>query len=258
MGRIYLALEVDFDNDEKVARLSRYAKAGEARACRDLLVAMWRYCKAERTDGHVPFEIVGKLCYPDPVRLGIRDADRLVEVGLAERTETGYFFGKFLKRNKSKAEIEALAQKKADAGRIGGLASGLSRKGEADGKQPASTPRSHTYTPTHLTPDTSISDSSFEGERPVTLHAVPATEPPPKNPADARCSGHRGVADPGPCNGCRLARERAERQLAHTLERDRLAAEAAARDCTRCDGTWEVDDNRDPTRRKCDHTRRTA
>lgn len=257
MARIYLALEVDFDNDDKVARLTRYTKPGEARACRDLLVAMWRYCKAEKTDGHVPFEIVGKLCYPDGLKLGLRDADRLVDVGLAERTDTGYFFGKFLKRNKSKAEIEALAEKKAEAGRIGGKASGLSRKGEADGKHPASSPRSHTDTPTHRTPDTSSSDPSLSGDRLVTLHAVPATEHPPTTPTEARCTGHRGVADPGPCKGCRAERERAERLVRADTEAEARRLEAAARACTACDGTWIVDDQQLPTRRKCDH-RRTA
>lgn len=266
MARIYLALEVDFDNDEKVARLARYTRPGEARACRDLLVAMWRYCKGEKTDGHVPFEIVGKLCYPDPLKLGLRDADRLVEVGLAERTDDGYFFGAFLKRNKSRAEIERLAEKKAEAGRIGGLASGNARKGkqpasqnEAECLAPASGGRSHTDTPSHETPDTAKNSSSESGERPVTLHVVADTEPPTNIPHDpSRCSGHQGVADPGPCRGCGAAREANDRRVAASTEADRRADQAAALACTRCDGTWLVDDEtKRPTRTRCTH-RRTA
>jgi hypothetical protein len=83
MAKLFLPLEVDFDDDPDVAKLARYPKPCEARAARDLLVAMWRYCKRERTDGHVPDEIVGRLAYPDSPKIGHRDATRIVEVGLA-------------------------------------------------------------------------------------------------------------------------------------------------------------------------------
>lgn len=119
--RLFLMLELDFDEDEKVRRLVRYGK--DARACRDLLVAMWRYCKKNTTDGHVPLEELGLLVYPDSPRIGRRDADRLVEVGLAERTPEGYFFPSFLKRNKSRAQIEAeqavASEEGSEAGRRG-------------------------------------------------------------------------------------------------------------------------------------------
>lgn len=101
------------------------------------------------------------------------------------------------------------------------------------------------------------SDSLQGEERPVTLQPVAATQPPPSTPSDARCTAHTAVADPGPCKGCRAAREKAERLTEREAEKARLAAEAAARDCTRCDGVWLLDDELRITRRKCDH-RRTA
>lgn len=97
------------------------------------------------------------------------------------------------------------------------------------------------------------------GQRRETLRAVPATQPPPiQTPADARCTAHTGVADPGPCRGCKTARERAEQALHHVSEQQRREDEHAAITCTRCDGTWVVDPaTKLPTRHRCDH-RRTA
>lgn len=136
MARIFLRLQVDFDDDDKVARLARFGR--DARGCRDLLVAMWRYCKRNATDGHVPLEQLGRLAYPDSVKLAHRDADRLVTVGLAERTDDGYYLPSYLKRNKSAAQLAAEAEVKAEAGRKGGRRSGLLRKTEAETKQGAS------------------------------------------------------------------------------------------------------------------------
>lgn len=92
------------------------------------------------------------------------------------------------------------------------------------------------------------------GQRTETLAATDATKP-PQDPT--RCTAHAGVADPGPCRGCQRERERIERRAERASEQIRREAERAAIDCTRCDGTWIVDDQQRPTRRRCDH-RRTA
>lgn len=241
MTRIYLQLQVDFDDDEKVARLNRFGR--DARGCRDLLVGMWRYCKREKSDGHVPADIVGKLVYPDPPKNGTRDADRLVEVGIAARTPTGYFLDGFLKHNKSRAEIEAESARKAEAGRIGGRASGQSRKSEADTKQPASTPRSHSSENREQSSKTKTSSMQLGEQRTETL-----------NPADARCAAHFGVAEPGPCRGCMKAREHIER----VIDARRDAAIAAADNCPDCHGDhWLIDAVTGDNLGRCDH-RRTA
>jgi hypothetical protein len=118
---LFLPLEVLFHEDEIVARVARYGK--DARAVRDLLVQMWLYCKRRTSDGHVPLEEVGKFVYPDSPKIGLRDADRLVEIGMAKKTDTGYFLPGYLKRNKSRAEVQerkdALAEEGSEAGRLG-------------------------------------------------------------------------------------------------------------------------------------------
>lgn len=114
---IFVQLVVGFAEDPEVRKLARFGK--DARACRDLYVQMLCYCKRTMSDGHVPAEEIGVLVYPDAPKVGERDADRLVSVDLAERTETGYFLPGYLKRNKSRAEIEEEREGKAAGGSKG-------------------------------------------------------------------------------------------------------------------------------------------
>lgn len=250
MPRIYLQLQVDFDDDEKVARLARYGK--DARACRDLLVGMWRYCKREKSDGNVPLEIVGKLVYPDPPKNGERDAERLVEVGLAERTTDGYYLPGFLKHNKSAAQIAEISRKRADAGKRGGE-SKKPDPDEANEKQVASDLLNPVEPIDQSSEDRgqSSSSSSLGGERTETLRAVPATDP-PKN--DELCTRHPdGNPNDEDCRGCQRVEERKARRRVRETDKAARAADAARIACTRCDGTWIVDEQQRPTRRKCDH-----
>jgi hypothetical protein len=113
-GEIFIQLVVDRSDDEQVRALARYGR--HARGCRDLYTEMLLYCRRKLTDGHVPTEQIGILVYPDPPKAGLADADRLIAVGLAERTPTGYFVPGYLKRNPSRAEVEAsMAAKVAGA-----------------------------------------------------------------------------------------------------------------------------------------------
>jgi general stress protein YciG len=253
MPRIYVKVQVDFDDDPDVAKLARFTRPSEARAARDLLVSMWRYCKRELTDGHVPAEVVGKLAYPDAPKIGLRDAERLVECGVAERTKTGYYLPGFLKHNNSREQVASERERKAAAGKKGGEASGQLRKAEAEAKQSASEVRSQS---TEFRVQSSENTSSKEGgERPVTLHAVPATEPPHD---EERCTRHpNGNPADEACRGCERVEVRKAVRASGDAERRRIAAETAARDCTRCDGVRVTDDNGRPTRTRCDH-RRTA
>jgi hypothetical protein len=139
-GEIHVQLIVNYGEDPQIRALARYGR--DARGCRDLYVQMLCYCKRNLTDGYIPSEEVGVLVYPDSPKVGKRDAERLVEVGLAKHIEGGYLLPGFLKRNKSRAQVEAESEKKAAAGRKGGIRSGQVRRGseasEANTKQSAS------------------------------------------------------------------------------------------------------------------------
>jgi hypothetical protein len=132
-GEIHLELSVNYADDPKVAALARWPK--DTRAARDLYVQMALYAKRNLTDGFVPAEQVGVLCYPDPPKTGVRQAGLLVQVGLVTATDDGYVVAAFLKRNRSRAEVEALSATRAQSGRTGGTRSGVVRKREASTKQ---------------------------------------------------------------------------------------------------------------------------
>ena len=135
-GEIHVQLAVNFSKDPKVRALARFGR--DARGCRDLYVQMLCYCKENLTDGFVPLEEIGILVYPDTPRSGKRDVDRLVEVGLVEVVKGGYHLPGFLKRNKSKAQVDAESAIKAEAGRKGGKRSGQVRRAAANAKRSAS------------------------------------------------------------------------------------------------------------------------
>jgi len=135
-GEIHVQLAVNYGEDPKLRALARFGR--DARGCRDLYVQMVCYCKRNLTDGFVQAEEVGVLVYPDSPKIGKRDADRLVEVDLAKSVDGGYLLPGFLKRNKSKAEVEAISAAKAESGRRGGKRSGEVRRAEAKPKQGAS------------------------------------------------------------------------------------------------------------------------
>lgn len=289
---IFIPLEVDYADDKDIAKVARFVRTCEARALRDLLVQMWCYCKQELSDGHVPIEQIGKLAYPDSLKIALRDADRLVDIGVVERTDTGYYLPGFLKRNKSRAQVEAVSIAKAEAGRKGGIASGVARhagsKPEADAKHSASdlsdneqitdgisTSRdrdSLTSRGTKLlagnrtraskygdqskhsasrtantegrgqrTEDRDTATTTVSGDRDVTTGDRRATFP-------THCQDHRYVETPGPCGGCKTAREAIERRE----QRTHLAVVA---DCTRCGGTGWIEDADGSPVRKCDHRR---
>jgi hypothetical protein len=134
-GEIHVELAVNYADDPKVAALARWPK--EARAARDLYVQMVCHCKKLLTDGVVGREVLGKLAWPDSPKTAQRQAQMLVEVGLTAPHESGWIVLAFLKRNKSKAQVERISDTRSEAGKIGGIRSGLVRRGEAEPKQSA-------------------------------------------------------------------------------------------------------------------------
>jgi hypothetical protein len=113
-GEIHIELSVNFADDPKVRALARYGK--DARGLRDLWVQMLCHAKETLTDGYVSSEQLGILVYPDPPKVGVRDAQRLVAVGLLEVVDGGFFIPTFLKRNKSRGQVHARIQQKHDDG----------------------------------------------------------------------------------------------------------------------------------------------
>jgi len=111
---LFVQLVVSYPENQRVRRLARYGR--DARACSDLYVKMMLYCKRATSDGHVPLEEVGVLAYPDSAKIGVRDADRLVAVGLAEKTDDGYFLPGYIERNPTRAEVSARSAELAEAG----------------------------------------------------------------------------------------------------------------------------------------------
>ena len=147
-AEIHIQLIVNYSEDPELRKVARYGK--DARGLRDLYVQMICYCKRNLTDGHVPDEELGVLVYPDSARIGMRDAERLVDIEVIERTASGFYLPGFLKRNKSKAQVEAESIERAKAGEIGGKRSGMVRRGEAKPKQSASETGSKTEAPKQI------------------------------------------------------------------------------------------------------------
>jgi hypothetical protein len=122
VGEIYVKLVVGFPRDPKVRALVRFGE--DAGLARDLYVQMLLYCADEKSDGWVPAEEVGVLAYPLSIDRANQLANQLASVGLT-KAETkdgseGWHVIAYLKRNKSKADIERLSRVRAESGRKGG------------------------------------------------------------------------------------------------------------------------------------------
>lgn len=129
-----------------------------------------------------------------------------------------------------------------------GAASRWQGHGKPDGKLPTGS----------MASDSSRASAPAYPSRPVPSPTTSAQERGQRtetlDPADARCSKHFGVADPGPCRGCMKAREHIERVIAARQD----AAIAAADNCPDCHGDhWLIDIETGDNLGRCDH-RRTA
>lgn len=105
-GEIHIEWSVDYADDPKMIA------AGE----RAELLYIRANCLVKRLMAD------GKITDGQLARLGLpgvqKRAEKLVEVGLFERIEGGYFIPAFLKRNKSKADILALRLKDSERKRL--------------------------------------------------------------------------------------------------------------------------------------------
>jgi hypothetical protein len=100
-GELHIQLNVDYADDEKLADLSRSAR----------LLYVDMLCKAKRllNDGVFTAAQVAKLMYPAPASAAQKTAAELVETGavLWDEERRVYVVAAWLKRNKSRAQVEA-------------------------------------------------------------------------------------------------------------------------------------------------------
>lgn len=266
---VWFRVDDNFADHPKVRRIPR----GQRAAAIGLWTLAGTWAARHLRDGHVPDYMIDELCARPS------HAEALVRVDLWHKhghncadcppvSANSYVFHDWESLQYTREQV--LAKREADAER--------QRLARERRKSQRESQDSHAVTDTdegvsHAT----VHDSrpvpsrpvptevlTSEGDRPVTLRAVPETKPSPSDdelirPADARCSAHVGVAEPGPCKGCRAARERAERKWEAAEERRRAADEELARNCVLCEGThFVLDADKNPTAKKCTDHRRSA
>lgn len=90
-------------------------------SARGLWVTAGSWCSSHLTDGVVPSHVLASLGGTPTL------AEELVTAGLWKKRRGGYVFHDWKQCNKTKKEVVDIRQKRADAGRKGGLSSGNTR-----------------------------------------------------------------------------------------------------------------------------------
>ena len=108
----------------------RFAMHPKAVAAGNTALGLWvragSWCAQLLTDGHVPRGMLPALSGRP------RDAQALVDAGLWVVTADGWSFHDWDTFQPSRANVEALRESRAQAGRKGGRASGSSRRGHLE------------------------------------------------------------------------------------------------------------------------------
>lgn len=225
-----------------------------------ILAGPW--CSLNLRDGNVPSYMLEEFCSKEC------DAEALVRVGLwhtsghecpecpQPRDDGGYIFHDWPSLQYTREQV--LAKRDADAERQRLWRERKRGEKEAQSQDrhdvtgAESQARNATVQPSRPVPSRPVLTTE-RGDRTETLHA--AAETAPLHNSDT-CTRHpNGNPTDEPCRGCQRVEERTSRRAAREADRARVAAERAAIDCDRCDGTWIVDADKNPTRRKCDHRR---
>lgn len=117
--------------DANIFRHPKILSAG--RDARDLYIAGLCYCGENLTDGHIPDTVIRVIGFDADIGDPKSAADTLVGVGLWERNGTGYVVHDYLEWQRGKEATKEISEKRAEAGRKGGV-----KSGEARAKQIAS------------------------------------------------------------------------------------------------------------------------
>lgn len=108
-GELHVELTVNYADDEKLTDVSRGARL--------LYVDALCLCKRVLNDGALTVSQVEKLAYPESPARARRQAAELVDSGAWVRREGGgYQISAWLKRNKSRAQVEAQRSGRTDDG----------------------------------------------------------------------------------------------------------------------------------------------
>lgn len=169
-----------------------------------LWVVAGAWSSSNLTDGFVPDHVLTRLL-PDSDKL----ARKLVAAGLWRRVRGGYQFHDWSDFQPSSSDVRAMREKRAAAGRIGGLNSGKVRS-KAGSKVEASASR---IVQPPARPDPFLGGALRDPLTPGTR-----TGPPP-----SKCPDHEHLDDPPPCGACGDARKARTRWDIADAERRRLA-----------------------------------
>jgi len=126
-----------FYMNPKIAMLSRDEQ--------DLYIAAIIYCNGQLTDGFIPAGVLPMLAAWSKIEANAQAiACRLLDAGLWETSTNGYNIHDFLDWNMSKAEVIAMKEARAEAGRRGGLKSVAKRQANASASAQAKSKQNST------------------------------------------------------------------------------------------------------------------
>jgi hypothetical protein len=175
-----------------------------------LWVIAGAWSSAHLTDGFVPGHALTRLL-PDSDVL----ARKLVAAGLWRRTKGGYQFHDWSDFQPSANEVKAMREKRAIAGRKGGMASGKARSKSGSNRQANAEAVASPIVEPPTRPDPFLGGRS---RSPTYDRVRAASEPPPQ-----RCTEHQDRPSPDPCGRCGDARRTRERWDLADAERRRNA-----------------------------------
>ncbi|WP_280381024.1 hypothetical protein [Nocardia wallacei] len=168
--------------DDGAAFHPKFVAAGNA-AC-GLWMRAGAWSQQNLTEGFIPADVARTLGSAAQIR-------KLVTVKLWHEEPGGYQFHEWGQRQMSKAEILERRRKRAEAGRLGGVRSGQSRRGKAEAS--ASTKNEANASP-FATPDSATEPVDNSNPPSSSGHTVSDEEtgispPKPSPPAEARSTG---------------------------------------------------------------------
>jgi hypothetical protein len=155
-----------------------------------LWVVAGAWSSAHLTEGYVPDHALPRLL-PDSAEL----ARALVAAGLWRKVRGGHQFHDWTDYNPTADDVRAMREKRAEAGRKGGLASSAARSKPASKRQANG---SALASPT-VEPPTRPDPTPKEG-------LARASPPPPTSEPPNQCPNHLNSTSPGPCGPCADAR----------------------------------------------------
>lgn len=212
---LYIKLVVGFAKDPKVRALARFG--ADAGLARDLYVQMCLYCKENLTDGFVPAEEVWALAFPLPIDHANQLAKQLASVGLTNEVSKseapGWHVCSFLKRNRSKAEVEALSEVRAEAGRTGGHKSRKPAKAAGQRRSPAGGKQVGNQDAGKLPPRVQSTEDIDASKEASSSAAAPPKEANVGDVVGAYVDGARESGQPDPASSLRARVGKQARQL---------------------------------------------